>query len=285
MKVNIHWELNNYCTGGCSYCPSKFWGGGKTEEILKFLNVANKIISHYTSIGRSINWTFTGGEPLEFFDLPQLLKLCKNNNGTVELFTNGGKLLLDWFALEPNIDRLNLTYHYWQNFNIIKYIIQTFKNKNKEFNISVPIRLAQFDDDWDRAIRIETEFNIPVSKTPLYIDAASEMGLYRYNKEQLEKLFGKEWVLKNYDKPLPTFRERREIIVNASPSFTGMLCNVGIDKLTINDRGFVSGSSCGISDFGNIWNDTLTLPIGPTYCNRSVCAAGSDQDIIKTNPI
>jgi organic radical activating enzyme len=281
MKTDIYWELNNYCTGGCSYCPSRFWGGEKPESISEFVKVSKKIIDHYTSLGRTIDWHFSGGEPLEFFDLPEVMKLCKDAGGTIELFTNGGKMWLDWFAVEPNVDTLHLTYHYWQNPNLIKFIIQAFQKKSKPFEIMIPIRPDEFDADWSRAESLSQEFEIEVKKMPLYKEAAMDQGLYPYTDDQLVKLFGIEWVESRKKEVPKTFQEVRQAIIEVSPSFTGKGCNVGIERLHIGHSGFTSTTDCGIRSCGNIWNGTLDLPTGPTICNRSVCASGSDQAITK----
>lgn len=279
MRTRINWQLNNYCTGGCSYCPTRFWGGEKPPMVDRFLEITRRIIDHYKQLGRDIDWNFTGGEPLEFFDLPAVMKMCKESNGTIELQTNGGKLWLDWWAIEPHVDNLHLTYHYWQNPNLIKFIIQAFRGKNKNFDITVPIRHDYFDDDWGRALQVETDFEIRVSKQPLYKDASAD--LYPYTRDQLVKLFGEQWTDLYLNAKPVTFHEQREAIIAVSPSFTNQRCNVGIETLSIGSEGWLSGSDCGIKHMGNVWKDDFTLPNEPTMCDRTVCASGSDQAITK----
>jgi organic radical activating enzyme len=139
--------------------------------ILEYMEVTKKIINHYDSLDRKIDWFFDGGEPLDMFDFPMMLKLCKERGGNIDLKTNGGKLWLDWWAIEPHIDSLHLSYHYWQNPNLIRFIIQAFQKANKPINVIVPIRPDHFNEDIQRATDVETEFNIVVSKTVLYIEA------------------------------------------------------------------------------------------------------------------
>jgi organic radical activating enzyme len=279
MKTIINWQLNNYCTGGCTYCPSEAWGGEKPESITEFVKIAKQIIDHYTRLGRTIDWIFDGGEPLEFFDLPEVLKLCKEAGGNIELSTNGGKMWLDWWAIEPHVDNLHLTYHYWQNPNLIQFIVQAFKKSNKLIDLKVPIRHDFFDEDMNRAYELEQSQSIEVIKQPLYKSGNSIFGLVDYSKDQLERLFGK---VEENNEPVPTTWEEKTIqIVNISPSFTGKLCNVGIEKLNIGAAGWVSGSSCNNSPLGNIWKGTLSLPDSPVPCKMVVCTDESDQKITK----
>ena len=147
LETKIHWQVSDYCTAGCTYCPKTYWGGEKPRDILEYVRVTKKIIDHYTSLNRRIIWHFTGGDPLEMFDFPMVLKMCKEANGDITIDTNGGKLWMDWWAIEPHVDYLNLTYHYWQNPNLIKFILQTFIAKEKSFSITVPIRPDFFEND------------------------------------------------------------------------------------------------------------------------------------------
>ena len=45
--------------------------------------------------------------------------------------TNGGTLWMDWWAIEPYVDQVVLTFHYWQNPALMKYIIDVFKEKGE----------------------------------------------------------------------------------------------------------------------------------------------------------
>jgi organic radical activating enzyme len=281
MRTKIFWEISNHCTAQCSYCPSKYWEGGLPRDINSYLRATQQIIDHYKSIGREIDWTFSGGEPLEMFDFPAILKLCKENGGTIDITTNGGKLWLDWWAIEPNIDSLHLTYHYWQNPNLMKFIIQTFTNKNKSFKVSVPIRSAEFDADMDRASALEQATGIAVNRTPLYVMFEINMGLINYTVPQLTRLMGEEWVKHNVsDLPPLTFGETQAARVQSSPVFSGRLCNVGIERLNISSSGHISGSNCNTAHLGSVWG-TMELPTGPQPCKMQACINADDQLITK----
>lgn len=281
LITKVNWEINNYCTGGCSYCPNKFWGGPKPRIFTEYIDAAKIIISHYTDLGRYIDWRFTGGEPLEFFDFPALLKLCKENNGNIDLTTNGGKIWLDWWAVEPHVDRLNLTYHYWQNPKLIKFIIETFLKNNKVINVTIPIRPDYFDDDIERVYLIEKEYQISVNKQTLFKEASQMIGMFPYTESQLEILYGIDWVKNNIrNKPELTFEEKNIQLVQSNPVFTGQLCNIGIEVLNISSEGWISGSSCNNTPLGNIW-ENYTLPKEPSVCKMKACTNGEDQLITK----
>ena len=339
MKTQINWMLHNYCTSECSYCPTKLRGGETPRGILEYIEVTQQLIDHYNSLGRKIDWAFNGGEPLDMFDFPMMLKLCKDNGGTIDLTTNGGKLWLDWWAIEPHIDILHLSYHYWQNPNLIKFIIQAFQKANKPIDISVPIRPNFVDEDMQRALDIEIEFNIIVSKNVLYNEADQSAGMFPYTEKQLRIMRGEiiieEPVIEEpiieepiIEEPIieeliiipkrikikpiyvpnelveeqqyfknTTFQERYENKILENPVYTGVLCNVGIEKLTITHSGWVTGSACNDRPLGNIWTNNLApvsdaekqqnilnklrLPTTPQICGMRACTNKLDQLITK----
>jgi len=301
LRTKINWMLNDYCTASCSYCPTRFYGGEMPRGILEYMEVTKKIIDHYDSLDRKIDWFFDGGEPLDMFDFPMMLKLCKERGGNIDLKTNGGKLWLDWWAIEPHIDSLHLSYHYWQNPNLIRFIIQAFQKANKPINLIVPIRPDHFNEDMQRAKDVETEFNIVVSKTVLYIEADNSIGMFPYTQKQLRTMSGdvgtesgitrnKKRVFKNklvkeqkFFKD-NNFKERNEIKVLENPSYSGMLCNAGIERLIISHNGWATGSWCNDKSFGSIWDKDFVFPVAPHSCGMQVCSNDQDRAITKFKP-
>jgi hypothetical protein len=215
------------------------------------------------------------------FDFPMMLKLCKENNGNIDLTTNGGKLWLDWWAIAPHVDSLHLSFHYWQQFNLIKFIFDAFRKNNKTVEVIVPIRPDYFNEDIARALKVENEFNIVVSKYILYRNADPIGGMFPYTDEQLRIIRGEQLVEEKKHFEETTFQERLTETLNANPSYTGKLCNVGIESLSISHDGWVSGSACGNTSLGNIWHDNFELPVGPQPCKMIACVNESDQKITK----
>lgn len=279
-KTKIYWNLHNFCEAQCSYCPSKLWGGSEPRHISEYMDRVKKAIIHYDSLGKQIDWFFTGGEPLHYFDFPEILKICKENGGTIDLTTNGGKIWLDWWAVEPHIDNLNLSYHYWQNPNLIKFILDIFKTKNKSFTVHIPIRPTHFEEDMERVFNIENTFDIIVSKQILYKYADPGHGMFEYTKEQLGIIKG-EVAIKEQEFRKLDYAEQQSQMVIAHPSYTGMICSAGIDALYITEEGWVTGSQCGNRNLGNIWAESFQFPVMGHKCGMVYCFAPNDKFLTK----
>lgn len=310
--TKILWQLNDYCESECSYCPVSLRGGDLPPETKDYIRVANLIIESYSKMSKEIEWTFDGGEPLNMNDIVTLLKLCRTNGKSMELNTNGGKLWMDWWAIEPYVDKLILTYHYWQNPSLIKYIVDTFLEKKKVLHVNVPIRPDHFEFDMSRADEIELNHKIKVRRTALYKNASRDGGMFGYTEDQLLLMSGIKPQpkieipvekpkpmpkpiadVKPISKPLPplikekqdfetkSYVERKQEIKNSSPSYTGKLCNVGIEYLIITHLGWVKGSNCNNQPLGNIWQENWSPPSGPQVCTMQACTHPSDQKITK----
>lgn len=279
--TKIYWNLHNYCSGGCFYCPSHLWGGTLEYSIDKYMYVTQKFIDHYNQIQRKIDWTFNGGEPLEFFDFPKLLKLCKDNDGTVELNSNGGKLWLDWWAIAPKIDNLNLTFHYWQNINLIEFIIQSFQKSKKSIKVVVPFRPGYIEEDLQRTLLLEKKYNISVERILLHLKGNNILGYMDYTDDEIIKVKGLEFLQNYKNEQRKTFAQKNEERIHINPSYTGKLCNVGIERIYISHQGYATGSVCNNSPLGNIWDEGFSLPNNPSVCKMISCVHAEDKIITK----
>ena len=287
LITKISWSLHDYCKSECSYCPVKLRGGLLHPEIKEYIYVAQLIIDSYSNMGRKIEWTINGGEPLDMNDIVTLLKLLRENGNSLTLHTNGGRLWMDWWAIEPYVDHLQLTYHYWQNPSLIKFVVDTFQKNNKSITVTIPMRPDYFDDDLKRALEIEQQHNIVVSKSLLYNNADPAAGMFEYTKRQLAIMSGEE-IIEN--SPLVKHQEyventswdqRYQDIQNSNPSFTGMMCNAGIESLTIGHQGWVAGSNCNNIPLGNIWHQAWRPPTEAQKCGMISCISETDRLITK----
>jgi MoaA/NifB/PqqE/SkfB family radical SAM enzyme len=284
LKTKVHWSLNNYCKSECSYCPPSLRGGEEPRDIEEYKRVAQLIIDSYSKIGRTIEWTINGGEPLDNDYLPSLLKICRENGDHLTLHTNGGKLWMDWWAIEPYVDYLRLTFHYWQQPALINYIIDTFQKNKKGIEVIVPMRPDHFDKDLSRALELEQTKGIIVSKAVLNVNADPMAGSLNYTPKQLAIMQGRDPDLVTEHQVVHTsWDDRYKDTHNSSPTYTGMMCNAGIESLVIGHLGWVSGSDCNNISLGNIWNLGWTPSTQSQKCGMISCMSSNDQQITKFN--
>lgn len=277
LYTDISWQLSDYCKAECSYCPIYFRGGEYPPENHDYNKIVELLVDHYNNrLNRLIRWNFDGGEPLDLHNLVRVLIKAKGDNNSVTLHTNGGQLWMDWWAVEPAIDNLVLTYHYWQNPSLINYIIDIFKEKNKLITLKMPIRPDYFDEDMQRIYNLEEKKQISVIKVLLYKNASSNNELFPYTDQQFEIVTGTRRVLdtRSYEKKL-------EEKIQTNPRYFDKKCNAGIERLMISQKGFVLGSNCRNRPLGNIWKENWMPPLEPQICLMQACMDSEDQKITK----
>ena len=303
LQTVISWTLNDYCKAQCEYCPINARGGGLPRETQEYLRITELLIDWYAvKQGRKLKWIFNGGEPLDMDGTVQILKLCKQSSEHITLHTNGGSLWMDWWAITPYVDNLILTFHFWQNPNLIKFIKDTFASKEKSFHITAPIRPKHVYEDVERVVALEDELGILIRKTHLYFNADPTAGMLEYSKDELRhitfyNLPKDRRVVKEPTPPAPpvesplvkekvyfqqtTWDQRYKDTHNKNPSFAGQLCNAGIERLNIGAQGWVSGSNCNNISLGNIWHAGWMPPQGPQTCGMISCVNEDDKKITK----
>jgi len=290
LQTIIHWALTDYCRAQCEYCPMSARGGTNLPETEEYIRITNLLIDHYNKkLGRKISWVINGGEPLDINDIAMLLKLFRTNSESLTLHTNGGRLWMDWWAIEPYVDNLVLTFHFWQNPALIKYIIQTFTDKNKQIQITAPIRPRSVEEDLERVESLEKEAEYKILKTLLYINGDNAARLLNYSQDDLRLIDISNGVStfegpsaveqKNYYDNT-TWNQRYFNIYSKNPVYAGQYCNAGLERLYIGAQGWVTGSSCNNQPLGNIFQN-FNLPDGPQQCGMISCINGDDQKITK----
>jgi organic radical activating enzyme len=293
FETKISWFLNDYCRAQCTYCPNGSRGGGIPPETKEYLRIAELLIdSYHIKQGRKLKWEFNGGEPLDMDDIVMLLKYCKTYSESIFLHTNGGKLWMDWWAIEPYVDAVRLTVHHWQNPSLVRYIVQLYQSKNKSISVTAPIRHSHVNEDLAKIETLEKDTGFKIVKTLLYINGDPTAGLMPYSQNDLEKIDISNGEIKEtttltssaekkvyFEKT--TWDQRYQNTIKQNPSYSGKLCNAGVETLSIGAQGWVSGSMCNNSPLGNIWHEGWMPPTGPQICTMQACIFSSDQKITK----
>ena len=100
-SLEINWKLNSYCEYNCEYCHGKWSSGSLDKTLDQYLDVIEKLQTTRYPYGDRIKWVLSGGEPLHFPNLNQILQKIKEKNSYVRLDTSGGD---SWFGVMEIIE-------------------------------------------------------------------------------------------------------------------------------------------------------------------------------------
>lgn len=294
QRSKVIWELSDYCTFNCVYCPTKFKSGEISNATESYINAVKLIQETRYNHVDSIDWRIKGGDPLVFPNIGQLLKQIKTRPSRIELQTSGGDNWFDIMGIADYVDYLKLTTHYWQNPSVFNFILDYFQEKQKALTVIVPLFPGKILESKEKvrellSLGIDAKEQILRDKNLLnYWEgyAQSDINLIEGRKADEDPV---KYEI-NYDVkqtavviPDSTYVDLSKAPTDGSPSYTGKLCYAGIDYLEINSKGFVTGSKCRGRTMGNIFEEGWTPADGPFACPMLFCRENEDRSNIRVN--
>lgn len=293
----IEWILSNVCNYRCSYCVSALNDGSSgwpnMEDALKtFKDIDNRFpekIKHFN---------ITGGEPSLW---PKLINFLQQlpESFVVEITTNGSRSLRYWKKLRDSckLERLVISAHLaecdidhilnvaelWQDtaeivilvlmdptrIHQVDYIFKEVENRGLEISMLTK-SIKDFDNN-GRSIEYSEDQKVYFNKK------------YINNKLKADTIPSRIYVdgeEYNYQ------RIQKDIMASRFNKFTGWMCNIGIDRIVIDQYGFIYPGTCttGRKKVLGKLGASLSLPINATKCKTEYCDCISEIRIPKFNP-
>ena len=283
-QAEVTWALNSYCTLQCEYCRPEWKSGTIDHSIGEYLSIVEKLQTTRYKHHQTIYWRITGGEPLNFPDIGTLLKKIKEKSSIVELETSGE---MDWFSflrVSKLIDKLHLTYHHWQNDDIVNFILEQCSENNVSVSISIPLESGLIFECREKVSQfIQQGYNC---REQVLLDAGG--GFYKgYSQVDLNRIHGRDdsWepepVVFNPNVPIPGYIDL-SVVTNKEFVYTGNPCYAGVDWLSINPKGFVTYSQCGgRNEPLNVFDPNWMPPDSAFPCTVNQCRSEQDQNKIR----
>lgn len=306
--IKINWILTRKCNYNCSYCTVKDRNASFPSK-----DMLQRIIQGISSLGKSrIHITITGGEPTidpNYFYILSLLFQSFPNNKTVHVntITNLGqqkkfydKLIKEFSNYKDKI-RFVASYHF-EFVDTEKFIGNSKTLTEAGFKVSVlllghPQYMNKVHHLYETLNSLANE-RLTI-KLKLVRENFGSTPDKRYTKEDLE------WISKFYDeesKSKPIFIDRydadhnticrdyfnpNELIILNMHKFKGMMCNAGVNMITIDENGFLDSAVCLRGRKGNkklnIFDDPEAFEKiqGPIVCPFESCNCLADIPLPK----
>lgn len=294
QKSKVIWNISNYCSFDCAYCPSKFKNGTVNQNTDIYLRAAGLIQEAMYGHVDSIIWSIKGGEPMSFPGINQLLKQIKSKPSGVMFNSSGGDNWFDIMAIADYIDYLKLTVHHWQNPSVTNFILDYFSEKEKKISITIPLYPGKIPDLREYIRELESRgFDV---KEQILRDSNLLNYWQGYSQSDINLIEGRradedpikyeiKYDVKQSEPVIPdsTYVDLSKAPTDGSPSYTGKTCYAGIDYMTIDDRGFVSGSECRGRTMGNIFDEGWRPEYHPFACPMLFCRESEDRNNIRVD--
>jgi len=282
--AEVTWLLNAHCKLQCSYCQPQFRTGNLNRPVDQYLSAIEKLQNTRHQHHSKILWKIGGGEPLNFPGLSTLLKKMKERPCIIRLDTSGDDTYFSLYGVLNLIDRLKLTYHEWQNDDVVEFILEQCKEKNIDVSIEVPLvpgRIFEFRQKVEHFKSLGYECREQI----LYNENGK---LYSgYSTIDENRIFGRADdyesvpVVIDPNMPDPNYIDL-QIVNDTDPVYTGMPCYAGVDWLYINPNGFASYSQCGgRNEHLNVFDSAWYPPAQHFPCTMNQCRSEKDRRKIR----
>jgi organic radical activating enzyme len=290
----VDWLLGNRCNYRCSYCPEVLHSG--TIDWVDFdvvTSFVRSLISHYHAAGQTI----TGGEPTLYPQFAELASWLKQNRCLVGIISNGAKKANWWAQVRENLDNVVLTYHV--EFSRLDHFVTvaSLVSETSRTHINVTMHPDHFDECLQSAEYIARSCtDITITLKPLLVDFGPT--LYSYTEHQVDILANKHFDIprkkhffsirgdmkKVYTDGSQEVCGASNFLVEGSNHWPGWLCDIGLESLAIDGRGYIYRGRCKEGGYiGTIRDDQVAFPNTPVLCTKESCHCLADIMTTRTS--
>jgi len=268
----VDWTLGNSCNYACSYCPASLHDGTVPwPDVGRVILFCDRLIAHYSVLGRSLVFQFSGGEPTVYPGFLSLIEHLRARECGVGVISNGSRTLRWWGEARGCLDQAVLTHHV--EFVKLEHFIEVarFLGKAIRTHVNVTMVPERFDECLENARRIAQECEeITLTLKPLLVDfGAVPVG---YSELQRE-VIAKTRIAVRRGRPIAETRgtmrvmfeggdeelcKAAELIVSGRNRFKGWACNAGVELLAIDSAGGIYRGLCRQGGkIGNVEDEEL----------------------------
>ncbi len=299
---SVSWILGRFCNYNCSYC----WPYARSDRIdYQTLDTYKNTVDEIKRQARAngfdqFHWSFSGGEPTAFKQLPDLVRHLDDGISTpyqsIHMTTNlspGSKWWKNWANITANLQRRSITASYHAEFAKE----QEFGDKCLQLmydNVYVTINQVmvpnKFFELYERCERLNSR-GINVTLKPQSDPTASRV-IEGYTTEMInlmqtgfpQQISGEElYQISLYDKNNIEYYFDQAERFNAFNfnKFKNWNCNSGYQSIIIRGEEVKRGYSCKDDAIGTII-DGFKIFNSPKHCITDSCVSSADSKIPKT---
>jgi organic radical activating enzyme len=291
---NISWILGRFCNYKCSYC----WPYARSDSLdYQTLEVYNSTVDEIKRQARlngftEFHWSFSGGEPTAYRDLPNLIKHLDETQSpyqSIHMTTNlspGSKWWKNWCDITGSLQRRSITASFHAEFAREqefgdKCLQLMYERVHVTVNqVMVPEvffeTLERCERLRSRGINVTLKPQSNTSATAIVEGYTEEMiNIMRNDFEQQE---GYQIRLTDGNKNYFVDQAERFNALGFN-SFTNWTCNSGYQSVIIRGNEVKRAYSCKEKSLGTI--EKFTLFSAPQPCTTDRCVSSADSKVPK----
>lgn len=277
----------NHCSWSCSYCHEKL--RNSTIDLVGIrdcVRFVESVTGYAHSTGRSVSFSFTGGEVTEWNEFPTLIERCRQLNNRVSFRSNANCDIATWQSVIAQADSVNMDLH--PEYTLISKFMLALDRAVKQ-NISVTVTANMLKDRWeeiDHTCQLIKEKYPQVSliKRMLFEDPIVNTQPVDYDADQVQEIKLQRGDLEYTDSQGSVRRtDYQTLVLEGLNNFKGWQCEIGREQIIVDAWGKIQRGHCRVGGkIGEITDDVIQWPTQAVKCLSDVCRNAFDIQATKS---
>lgn len=277
MTTFINWEMDKFCNFKCEYCFNR----SEKKQFTYGKNDVKKMVDGFNKIDGDLLIQISGGEPFLWSRFTELCGgLTEKHRISINTNLSTGNIYDFAEQIDPKrIEYVHCSLHIEERKRkgLVEDFISKYHHlKDNGFNIYAsqvlyPPILKRFDEYFallkDNGIILKPK---TFRGNYMYMHYP-----YSYSRQDRDRILG---YVENY-KELSDFDNEygklelslEKELINGDLSFRGMLCNAGMNSVTVDREGNVTRCHGERTWMGNIFDGSVKFLTKPTLCSAKIC--------------
>ena len=270
----VDWWLLNHCSWHCSYCPELLRTGSIPKlSLTQAKAFVDQVAEHATAQGLQVKIKFTGGEPLEWTSLEDLLHHADQRQLLLGLRTNANAAQDRWSKVSSFLTDVEMNYHP-EHTQTSVYLLNLDRALAQGVNVRCVFNMlpTRFEETEAVLNKIRDKYpQVSVERRMLFKDPVVNHEPMKYTKSQQVKLVRQSGDIRITQGTMTSYSDYPTMITDKANRFEGLRCSIGQEQIIVDAWGRVARGHCRQGGHMGSIGGPIVWPTEPVICRRPTC--------------
>jgi organic radical activating enzyme len=270
----VDWWLLNHCAWQCSYCPELLRTGSIPKPSLTpSMAFVDELVAYAASRGFKPKIKFTGGEPLEWTSLEDLLRYAHNQGVSLGLRTNANAAADRWAAICTGLTDVEMGYHPEHSQTSV-YLLNLDRALTQGVHVRCVFNMlpTRFEETEQVLDKVRAKYpQVRVERRMLFQDPVVNHVPMQYTETQQVKLVRQSGAIRVTEGSMVSYTDYPTMVSDGANRFEGMTCNIGLEQLIVDAWGRVRRGHCGQGGSIGTVGGAIIWPTEALACRKPSC--------------
>jgi len=237
------------------------------------LAFVDELVAYAASRGFKPKIKFTGGEPLEWTSLEDLLRYAHGQGVSVGLRTNANAGADRWATICPSLTDVEIGYHP-EHTQTSVYLLNLDRALTQGVHVRAVFNMlpTRFEETEQVLDKIRNKYpQVGIERRMLFEDPAVNHTPMQYTDVQQVKLIRQSGSIRVTEGSMVSYTDYPTMVSDGANRFEGMTCNIGLEQLIVDAWGRVRRGHCGQGGSIGTVGGPIIWPVEALACRKPSC--------------